>query len=138
MSRAAFSSFARNMGRAQFMRAAAMSFYGGMKPQFVKMTPSMKTMRSAFPDVFLKNEQMTQLTKLANRSRRLCVLQFQKLQIGALSVLLTTTGDILIDFKDFFNSVDELDDEELLRRTSLLVQTLRLVSLFWCCLCTNN
>ena len=78
-----------------------------MKPQFVKMTPSMKTMRSAFPDVFLKNEQ-------------------------------TTTGDILIDFKDFFNSVDELDDEELLRRTSLLVQTLRLVSLFWCCLCTNN
>lgn len=46
-----------------------------MKPQFVKMTPSMKTMRSAFPDVFLKNEQMTQLTKLANRSRRLCVLQ---------------------------------------------------------------
>lgn len=36
-----------------------------MKPQFVKMTPSMKTMRSAFPDVFLKNEQMTQLTKLS-------------------------------------------------------------------------
>ena len=46
-----------------------------MKPQFVKMTPSMKAMSSAFTDVFLKNEQMTQLAKLTTRSRRLCALQ---------------------------------------------------------------
>ena len=51
----------------------------------------------------------------------------QKLQIGAVSVLLTSTGEILIDFQDLINSIEENDEDELLRRTSLLVQTLRLV-----------
>lgn len=51
----------------------------------------------------------------------------QKLQIGAISVLLTSTREILIDFQDLINSIEENDEDELLRRTSLLVQTLRLV-----------
>ena len=51
----------------------------------------------------------------------------QKLQIGTISVLLTSTGEILIDFQDLINSIEENDEDELLRRTSLLVQTLRLV-----------
>lgn len=60
------------------------------------------------------------------------------MHIGALSVLLTATGDILIDFQDFINSIDDIDEEELLRRTSLLVQTVRLVSLSWYCLCGSK
>lgn len=43
--------------------------------------------------------------------------------MGAISVLLTGAGSILIDFEDMINSLEDEEDEELLRRTSLLVQT---------------
>lgn len=45
--------------------------------------------------------------------------------MGAISVLLTGAGSILIDFEDMINSLEDEEDEELLRRTSLLVQTQR-------------
>lgn len=45
--------------------------------------------------------------------------------MGVLSVLITGAGSILIDFEDLVNSLEDEEDEELLRRTSLLVQTLR-------------
>ena len=44
-----------------------------------------------------------------------------------MSVLLTSTGEILIDFQELINSIEETDEDELLRRTSLLVQTLSLL-----------
>ena len=44
-----------------------------------------------------------------------------------MSVLLTATGEILIDFQELINSIEEADEDELLRRTSLLVQTLSLL-----------
>lgn len=40
-------------------------------------------------------------------------------------MLITGAGSILIDFEDLVNSLEDEEDEELLRRTSLLVQTLR-------------
>ena len=45
------------------------------------------------------------------------------MQFGALSVLLTSAGEILIDFQELINSLEEDEEEELLRRTSLLVQS---------------
>ena len=105
-----------------------------MSPLYMKAKPMANYMHFASPEMFLKNQCVTQLTKLAYRSRRLCSLQvciimllvdiqLQKMQLGAISVLLTSAGEILIDFQDLINSLEEDEEEELLRRTSLLVQS---------------
>lgn len=47
------------------------------------------------------------------------------MQLGAISVLLNSCGEILIDFEDLINSLEDDQEEELLRRTSLLVQSQR-------------
>ena len=107
-----------------------------MTPLYMKAKPMGTPMNFACPEMLLKNQRVTQLTKLAYRSRRLCALQvyvlywfsykqLQKMQLGALSVLLTSAGEILIDFQDLINSLEEDEEEELLRRTSLLVQSQR-------------
>ena len=105
---------------------------------FMKMRVNNRPMNVMFPELTAKNLKMTQLSKLSTNSRRLACLQvnycirkvseqLQKIQLCALSLLLTGAGEILIDFQDMMHSLEEEEEEELLRRTSLLVQTQRLV-----------
>ncbi|KAK8813606.1 hypothetical protein WA556_000182 [Blastocystis sp. ATCC 50177/Nand II] len=122
MSRAAFSAFSRNFGRFQTFRAASMK---GVPSMMFKAKPMGSPISVAFPEMMAKNQRITQLVKMAKQSTRLCTLQLQKVQVGAISVLLTGAGSILIDFEDMINSLEDEEDEELLRRTSLLVQTQR-------------
>ena len=99
---------------------------------------SSRPMNVLFPELTAKNLKLTQLSKLSTNSRRLACMQvfggigkvkvqLQKIQLCALSVLLTGAGEILIDFQDMMHSLEEEEEEELVRRTSLLVQTQRLV-----------
>lgn len=105
---------------------------------FMKMRVNSRPMNALFPELAAKNLKLTQLSKLSTNSRRLACLQvfyrkgnvtvqLQKIQLCALSLLITGAGEILIDFQDMMHSLEEEEEEELLRRTSLLVQTQRLV-----------
>ena len=107
-----------------------------MNPMYMKVKPVGNSFNFVNPEVLLKNQRVSQLTKIAYRSRRLCslqvhelfvnlILQLQKMQLGAISVLLNSCGEILIDFEDLINSLEDDQEEELLRRTSLLVQSQR-------------
>lgn len=46
-----------------------------MSPLFMKAKPMANPMQFASPEVLLKNQRVTQLVKLAYRSRRVCALQ---------------------------------------------------------------
>ncbi|CBK22249.2 uncharacterized protein [Blastocystis hominis] len=124
MSRVAFSSFARGVSRLQSIRQCTTR---GLNPMFMKMRVNSRPMNALFPELAAKNLKLTQLSKLSTNSRRLACLQLQKIQLCALSLLITNAGEILIDFQDMMHSLEEEEEEELLRRTSLLVQTQRLV-----------
>ena len=105
-----------------------------MNPMYMKVKPVGNSFNFVNPEVLLKNQRVSQLTKIAYRSRRLCslqvhelfmnlIVQLQKMHLGAISVLLNSCGEILIDFEDLINSLEDDQEEELLRRTSLLVQS---------------
>ena len=46
-----------------------------MSPLFMKANPTSMPFRFANPELLQKSQRVTQLTKLAYRSRRLCALQ---------------------------------------------------------------
>ena len=56
-----------------------MMYRKGMNPMYMKVKPVGNSFNFVNPEVLLKNQRVSQLTKIAYRSRRLCSLQVHEL-----------------------------------------------------------